>query len=64
MGFMARALRLDGRSGKLPRAYESRADEESQSKLYYPRWRSEFQAKEGGRNLAVDPRQTKNLEHF
>src|SRR5271166_2649707 len=61
MGFMARALRLDGRAGKLPRACLSRTGEESQSNLYYPRRRSQFLAKEAGRNLAVDPRQTKDL---
>lgn len=34
----------------------NRADEGSQSSLYYPRRMGEFRAKQSGRNLAVDPR--------
>lgn len=39
----------------------NRADEDSQSSLYYPRRRGEFRAKQSGRNLAMDPHAVDSL---
>jgi hypothetical protein len=60
MGFMGYALRLAG-YWETCRERANGAEEDSQSSLYYLCAGGESEAKQGGGNLAVDPRGTCHL---